>query len=659
MKKICLLGFCLILASAAIVLADAEPPCWLLDDSAIRGQMSGPMEMHLMRLCGETWNPIIFNAQVDDLNQALAIPNAPDVQVNNSAGDVPTNATTQSECAVVVNPANGVLAAGWNDSWHYYNGPITSFAGYGYSLDGGLTWTDGGPVNGAPHGQPLGDPNVIIDGDGNFYFTCMIGTALGTSLMVSKSTDGGATYGPAVVAHAGYSDDKVLSAMDATGGPYDGNIYLCWKNFGVADFNLFCTTTNVTGGAPFGSPVKICPGCGMEQSQAPYPVVAPNGDLYVAWQYYNAFPATKSKIEVAISQNGGQTFHKVADASPLFDPSQNTQASNQCGRPALKGGIRYSDFPNMAIDPFGTIHIGYSQHGAGVDEADAMYVKSEDGGATWSTPYKLNDDATTNDQFFTTIVANPNGILLAYWYDRRDAAQNLNFGIYKTRSLDGGDTWTPNEPVSDVTSPPYSGPDTATCYMGDYNKGAADAEMAYIIWSDNRNMVNTRHDADVWFESTPICDNAEAIVVFEPAGGNFGPSLQPVMVTLAFTGDDPACPQPGAIYYTLDGTDPTTDSTEYSGSVEMAASAELRILPFTCCKQALAIQSQEYVLCTNDDPLHCGEECLVCDAAAGESCVEGLCTTATDDDAGDDDAATDDDAAGDDDNKDEDNGCGC
>ena len=318
-----------------------------------------------------------------------------------------------------------------------------------------------------------------------------------------------------------------------------------------------------------------------------------------------------------------------------FAPSLDTQATYYCGRNALNGNIRYMDFPSLAVAPDGVVHLLYSRHGQGADCADILYVKSDDGGQSWTTPVRINDDQTANDQFFPTIAVNPNGVVLAYWYDRRDAPSNINYGVYFSRSLDGGDTWLPNVPVSDVLSPPYSGDDTATCYMGDYNKTVADEENLYVIWSDNRLQIGGHADPNVYFEAVPVCDNIGFQVSIDPPAGTYSTVETPLTVTLQTTGDDPACVTESTLYYTTDGSAPGTDSAVYDGPIELTADTLLRVLPLTCCGQMRDEVSAQYVFTVPTD----------------------------DDDSADDDNGDDDDSAGsgtDDDNDDNDSGsCGC
>jgi Chitobiase/beta-hexosaminidase C-terminal domain len=648
MKRLVLSALLVLFATTSFA---GEPidPCELLDDPATRGMMSGAFEVSLMERCGEF--PVLESEGAGEL-VLMTIPNGNDVQVNDSSTDVPTDAVTQSECAVGVRPSDGMLVASWNDSFHNSHFPPgpQAFMGYGYSTDGGLTWTDLGGVEGAPVAKFRGDPDVAVDANDDFFLSGISSAGI----IAVKYSEG--VLDPAVSVHAGGSDDKCLMAIDNSGGVADGNIYVCWVDFAAPGFPIFCSTST-NGGASFGAAVNVCPTCGSESAQAPFPKVAPNGDLYVSWYYYNTWPPTQAQIKISRSTDQGASFTNLTSPTSTFDPSMDASATSSCFRPALNGGIRYADFPSMAIDPNGDIHVLYSHLGTGGDDADVFYTRSQDDGATWSAEVKLHDDSTTSDQFLPTIISNPNGILAAYWYDRREDASNLQFKIYGTRSLDGGATWTANEAISDVASTPWSGDETAYCYMGDYNKGDADEDFFYYIWSDNRNTVAGHPDPDVWLEARPVCDNLEAAVLFDPIAGKIPPSDQPITVSIELTGDDPDCPEDGMVYYTTDGSEPTTASDLYTGPIAVSGTTQIKALAISCCGQDLGTFAAGYTFCSNDDSLACGEFCLEC--GDEETCSEGSCVSVGDDDDNDNDASTgpDDDDTGDDDDDDNDDGC--
>jgi hypothetical protein len=625
MKKAALVVVLLALPASFSVAAPAFDPCALLDDERIWAVMSSAMERTLLDACDGVHIEAVTDV-APDLEWPQDIPNGDDVPVSDPAQDA-ADASTQSECTIAVRDSDGWLMAGWNDSTHYYVGTNSSFIGYASSADGGATWADAGGMSSPGFAAPRGDPSVGVDSNGTFWFTTMVeisGYTLG--LGIFRSADA-VTFGDPVIAHNGPADDKVLLAIDRTGGPHDGNLYVCAVDFNVFNFNVFCVRS-IDGGNTFSAKKNVCPECPTGTYQAPYPAVAPNGDVYVAWTEFYIAPNEKSQIEISRSTDGGQTFAKLPDPMPPFAAARNEQATAACGRPALTGNIRYLDFPSLAIGPDGAIHLLYSKHGDGDDDANVVYVKSTDEGQTWSPPKRVNDD-TTNDQFMQTIAVSPTGVLFAYWYDRRDAASNRNYKVYYARSLDGGETWTPNQPVSDVASPPYNGPETATCYMGDYNQAVADAEFAYVIWSDNRRQFNGHPDPDVYFEAVPLCDNAAAVVLFDPPAGEFAASDAPLEVALTLDGDDPFCVDEGSLHYTTDGSAPTVDSPTYSGPLAIDEDTVVRVLPISCCGgQALDEQSAEYTFGGDDD-----------------------------NDASPDD---DDDTAGDDDDdNDDDSGCGC
>jgi hypothetical protein len=294
---------------------------------------------------------------------------------------------------------------------------------------------------------------------------------------------------------------------------YVDTLYVTWIDSAAGGHPFISYSTDH--GATWSTPLDLCPSCPSGNQQAPFPYVAPNGDVYVVWMnFYGNFPFNRS-LDIVRSTDGGVTFDpplRVVDFNVSYDPV----ASGLCSYPALNGNIRYLDLPSLAIDPNGWLHIVFSgdpdTQGSG-DAADVYYTSSQDNGSSWSTPVRLNDDTTINDQFFPTIVASPTGVLTAYWYDRRNDFSNVAFEIYRTSSYDGGQTWTPNFRVSSTASPlPTLRPNFDTrvpdCYMGEYNIGDSDSGKVYIVWSDSRRFRDGHRDPDGWFKAEPIPEGA-------------------------------------------------------------------------------------------------------------------------------------------------------
>ena len=119
------------------------------------------------------------------------------VRVNNPANDThQTDQTTQSETSVAVSGLN--VAVGYNNSQHglLFLTAGADLTGYGYSTNGGQTFTDGGALPNAPGDVNLGDPWLASDSSGAMYFSTLTLDGATSNLLVgvSKSTDGGKTW---------------------------------------------------------------------------------------------------------------------------------------------------------------------------------------------------------------------------------------------------------------------------------------------------------------------------------------------------------------------------------------------------------------------------------------------------------------------------------
>jgi hypothetical protein len=148
----------------------------------------------------------------------------------------------------------------------------------------------------------------------------------------------------------------------------------------------------------------------------------------------------------------------------------------------------------MAVDRSGgpnngNIYICWPQEDfspAGSDP-DIVLIKSTDGGATWSTPIRVNDDPMNNgkDQYFPwCTVDQVTGQLMLIFYDSRDVPNN-QAEVFMATSYDGGNSFT-NFKVSDQPHTPVPIGGLAGGYAGDYIGIAALDDIAYPFWMDNR-----------------------------------------------------------------------------------------------------------------------------------------------------------------------------
>ncbi len=317
--------------------------------------------------------------------------------------------------------------------------------GYGYTFDGGLTWVqDLFPLTSYSRDS---DPGITYDTAGNFYAVILSfnTTSEPNGLFVYKSTDGGVTWnGPDTVIDGapGVFEDKELIACDRSNSAYTGNLYVTWTRFGYDTEILMCRSTD--GGNTFVGPVSISDVDGV---QWPVPAVGPNGEVYIAWVQYSG------SIKFDRSTDGGQTFGTDITLQPVSFVSGN-----------INGRIMVFSFPAMDVDITGgpnngNIYVAYMDYSSRNTDTDIYFTKSTDGGNTWSQKQRINDDPVSNgcDQFHPWLTVAPDGSIIVVFLDRRRDPNNLLMDLYMTTSTDGGNTWSPNERITTVSSDPTAG----------------------------------------------------------------------------------------------------------------------------------------------------------------------------------------------------------
>ncbi|MEE9586181.1 MAG: sialidase family protein, partial [Nitrososphaerales archaeon] len=215
--------------------------------------------------------------------------------------------------------------------------------------------------------------------------------------------------------------------------------------------------------------------------QGSQPLVADDGTLYVAWLDSTDDKAFEGlgEIIVAKSDNGGKTFEDPVVAANFLEPdfSSRTAFFRSWG----------GTFPQISAGPDGDVSIVYIARPPGkpVDDGDVYYVRSEDGGRSWTRPTRVNDDITNTFQFFPAVSVDPKGVVHVMWGDFRDDKSEKRYNIYYSTSEDGGKTWLENSRVTDFpTNPNFAFPNGV--FIGDYFAIEATENDVYMVWADGR-----------------------------------------------------------------------------------------------------------------------------------------------------------------------------
>jgi len=447
------------------------------------------------------------------LTAAQAMP--PNYQISAASPEV-----QNEECVAVCPTDSTVLVAIWRDFRLGYRR-----IGIGRSTDAGQTWTDS-LINLGIHPQQT-DPVLSTDRLGNFYICIMdmgydtATTVNYSSLTYLKSTDRGSTWVRTYTfddpSHK-FLEDKPWADIDRTGGTYDGNFYVAWTRAGRLSpqpGRVICHRST-DGMTTFGDTLVLAPpndpgSCyattfELDAGQFTAPLVGADGVLHSFWVSSDfdtiACALVSAYLMVRRSFDGGVTF----DA-----PRRLLRVYGSWG--VVDGIVNVMTIPSVAADlsagPFG----GYLYVAtASVDtnnttayDYNIEFLRSTDGGTTWSNPYPVNDDFTGPgalfDQFHVQIRCNEEGTLAAIFYDQRtDSVNHYKFDVFAAYSFDGGQSFTTNHRISDVSidpdllgvTPPFAGvavgarnPMSGT--IAEYIGLTMFRDHVNAVWTDTRN----------------------------------------------------------------------------------------------------------------------------------------------------------------------------
>ncbi len=414
------------------------------------------------------------------------------VQVNVDAFGANIIGDAANEPSLAIDPNNpDRIVTGWRQ----FDAISSNFrqAGRSFSNDGGASWNLRTPIEaGIFRSDPVLD--VLPDGTFLYYSLTVDNPNPGDFLcQVFRSSDGGLTFGPAVPAFGG---DKAWMVVDRTDSIGNGHVYAVWQSFfNCCGFDTF--TRSVDGGLSFETPVftPFGPTFGTID-------VGPDGEVYMVG-VQNAGAFDTSTIVFARTTNA-----RDAGVTPTFDLGGVVEmgGSLRLGggsgpNPAgLMGQIQVAtDHSNTPTR--GNVYILASLDVDGSDPADVVFVRSEDGGQSWSNPVIVNDDPPGSDnwQWFGAISVAPDGRIDAVWNDTRSQAMFNISELYYAYSYDAGVTWSQNMPIS----PPF---DSLLGFpnqnkLGDYNDTTSDTAGVNIIYAATFN-----GEQDVYFAHVGDCD---------------------------------------------------------------------------------------------------------------------------------------------------------
>jgi hypothetical protein len=348
--------------------------------------------------------------------------------------------------------------------------------------------------------NPVNPQNIVI--------AWMGFTVYRVSIKTKSSFDGGATWGnlhvqshlsttttSADVSMSFRSDGTLyISYIDSRQNPDSGVIYLSQSADGGITWsspNVIWNLTEDTVKKPIDRPWLVCDNSSTANSgmlyitTKPVPwIPAPNrpylktsADSGATWSTYRFVDTTGYLVgnviqapmaAVTTTSDGAlcaaypsylpsQSIYPKIYLAKSYDRGNHLQYYELLNNPVAQGDTNLKSGYVLTADPVNPNRISFAYVGGQNGDADIFIVTTNNGGTTWSSPVRVNDDAISNgiDQDLVWANYNTAGDLAVTWRDRRNGTGTGFFqpcDVYATVSRDNGATFLPNFRLSSVTA---------------------------------------------------------------------------------------------------------------------------------------------------------------------------------------------------------------
>jgi len=399
-----------------------------------------------------------------------------DVQVSKDQDPAAVLRSGASELSVAVSAHGRRSVAGWNDGEGFGFAPFVpdqpplGLSGYGFTSDGGKTWTDGGapPIGSAIAFGPgtagrtatgnyvtRGDPWLDVDTRGTYFYANLAvweddAATPPAGISIHEGTFKGRGFSwrdPVLVQSPNYPDDfldKEALAVDRRRGRT--SLYVSVTNFqetcGIPSFGFGAIELyrSLNGGDTWSRTViqpdetfvtdPADPACGADGviNQGSMPAVGPKGELYVVWERGWFAPDSggaelpRATIAFSGSTDRGATFSAPVEVASI--------CSAAAAPPAAYNRASSNDFPRIAVARSGRdkgrIYVTYHDCSAAAGDApfgadpDVYVVHSDDGGDTWSTPTPVHPVADGKQQFWPAVSVGASRTVDVTYYEMED-----------------------------------------------------------------------------------------------------------------------------------------------------------------------------------------------------------------------------------------------
>ncbi len=245
------------------------------------------------------------------------------------------------------------------------------------------------------------------------------------------------------------------------------------------------------GGATWGEtplPFSACAGgLGYERASDPWVSFGPDGTAYAVSISFNE-SNNNNAVAAAVSKNGGKTWGNlsviIADNEPTFQFFNDKESVTA---DPVEAGVAYVVWDRLEspnANPDAELHTAAFR-------GPAMFAKTTNGGLTWSSPKIIVNTASRRQTIGNQIVVDPRNGTLYDFFDLIAPPFNITaFKVAFVKSTDGGNTWTKPRIINNLRTVFVSDPNTgASIRTGDIipepTIDPASGKL-YVVWQDSR-----------------------------------------------------------------------------------------------------------------------------------------------------------------------------
>ena len=377
-----------------------------------------------------------------------------------------------------------------------------------FSVNGGASWSytsgDGRIADGNDTLPPACcEPSATCDVFGNLYLV-YLKTSAPAGIVVLLSTNFGQSFRLLTILGSGHSVDQPTIAANCRASPSNRAVWVTYQDSSLPGYPVVAQGANATGLGSVGAfrATQAIPN--STDGNFGDIAVGPSGQVLVAYQTTGTAEGPSS-IFVSLDPDGlgpagfGQpvlvTTTGVGDYDTIpAQPERHIDAN---------ASLAYDTY--SASPHFGRVYLAYTEESPNESQNTDIQLRfSDNHGASWSAPVRINDDDTTRSQFLPRVAVDPtSGLLAASWYDcrnddglagpgNRSAGANNDAQFYASVSFDGGEHWAPNVRVSTGTSTESASPNPSD--FADYTALTFYNGTFQPVWADNSNSTGDNPD---------------------------------------------------------------------------------------------------------------------------------------------------------------------